>query len=725
MRWPSWFGVVFALWMAQPLAADGPADNRVEGVRLVPPPGMEVSAERTEVLRKELADLQAEIAELASRPDPLVVEYLPDVEIFARAIALALRDQTFYEAADVDRGLDLLREGFQRAAALAEGETPWREPPQGNVPRAVVRGFRSALDGTAQPYGVVIQAGPVGEGVTAGRRADVWCRGRSERGLELQFLATRRKSLDPLPAPGVVMIHPFGRYCNANKLAGEIDTLEAIQHAQREYGIDPRRIAIRGFSMGGAAAWHLAVHYPDRWFAATPGAGFSETPEFLRVFQDETLEPAWFEQKLWQYYDCPVWVRNLRMLPTIAYSGALDKQKQAADAMARASWALPEGERFELTHLVAPDTGHQIAPAERAEIERRLDILDARRSPAPPRHVSFTTTTLRYPGAHWITIEALREHWVPSTIHGRLADDSIVLTVEPGVQQFSIHFDTDALPAHVDTLQVAIHEADTSAPVASQAIPAPNGPRPANSRVATPVVGGSMEWPDSLLVNRSSDHSWHARFRRVADHWERVSPLEPPAPGLRKRHQLQGPIDDAFLGPFLFVRPSGAGYHPTTDAWVEAELQHALQQWARQMRGEVRIKASADVTAEDLRRYHLVLWGDPRSNPTIAQVLGQLPLRWDENTVRVGDREFPGGAHVPLMIYPNPLAPEKYVVLNSSFTYREYDYLNNARQVPKLPDWAVIDITTAANARWPGRIADADFFDEQWQLKPLRPLLQP
>jgi hypothetical protein len=51
--------------------------------------------------------------------------------------------------------------------------------------------------------------------------------------------------------------------------------------------------------------------------------------------------------------------------------------------------------------------------------------------------------------------------------------------------------------------------------------------------------------------------------------------------------------------------------------------------------------------------------------------------------------------------------------------------LNNARQVPKLPDWAVIDITTAANARWPGRVADADFFDEQWQLKPLRPLLQP
>ena len=46
-----------------------------------------------------------------------------------------------------------------------------------------------------------------------------------------------------------------------------------------------------------------------------------------------------------------------------------------------------------------------------------------------------------------------------------------------------------------------------------------------------------------------------------------------------------------------------------------------------------------------------------------------------------------------MLIYPNPLNPKRYVVLNSGFTFREYDYLNNARQVPKLPDWAVIDVS--------------------------------
>ena len=72
--------------------------------------------------------------------------------------------------------------------------------------------------------------------------------------------------------------------------------------------------------------------------------------------------------------------------------------------------------------------------------------------------------------------------------------------------------------------------------------------------------------------------------------------------------------------------------------------------------------------------------------------------------------------HVPILIYPNPLNPKKYVVLNSGFTFREFDYLNNARQTPKLPDYAVIDITTPPDFRYPGKIALAGFFGEDWGL---------
>jgi hypothetical protein len=111
------------------------------------------------------------------------------------------------------------------------------------------------------------------------------------------------------------------------------------------------------------------------------------------------------------------------------------------------------------------------------------------------------------------------------------------------------------------------------------------------------------------------------------------------------------------------------------------------------------------------------LWGDPQSNPLISKVLPELPMQWSAASLELGGKSWDAKSHMPVMIYPNPESPSRYIVLNSGFTYREYDYLNNARQVPKLPDWAVIDLSEPPGTRWPGKVADANFFDEQWQVK--------
>ncbi len=100
----------------------------------------------------------------------------------------------------------------------------------------------------------------------------------------------------------------------------------------------------------------------------------------------------------------------------------------------------------------------------------------------------------------------------------------------------------------------------------------------------------------------------------------------------------------------------------------------------------------------------------------MKKIADKLPIRWTADGIEVGGRKFAAGEHVPLLIYPNPLNPQRYVVLNSGFTYREYDYLNNARQVPKLPDWAIINLSEPPNAVSPGKVVAADFFDEQWRL---------
>ena len=70
---------------------------------------------------------------------------------------------------------------------------------------------------------------------------------------------------------------------------------------------------------------------------------------------------------------------------------------------------------------------------------------------------------------------------------------------------------------------------------------------------------------------------------------------------------------------------------------------------------------------------------------------------------------------MPILICPNPEQPTRYVVINSGFTFREYDYLNNARQTPKLPDWALVDVSDGANFQDPGKVKHAGFYDERWK----------
>jgi len=55
-------------------------------------------------------------------------------------------------------------------------------------------------------------------------------------------------------------------------------------------------------------------------------------------------------------------------------------------------------------------------------------------------------------------------------------------------------------------------------------------------------------------------------------------------------------------------------------------------------------------------------------------------------------------------------------VVNSGITFREYAEPNNSLQVAYLPDYAVIDVTTPPGPRWPGKVAAAGFFGENWQL---------
>ncbi|MCA9007667.1 MAG: prolyl oligopeptidase family serine peptidase, partial [Planctomycetaceae bacterium] len=345
--------------------ADGPKDNIPDEVRRIPALGVEVPAEQKQQLEQGLAKLKTSLDQLKKSKDARIKALIPDVEIYYRAVWSALEYQEFFHEREIGTGLNLLKQGQERADQLLKGEAPWTQQTG-----LVVRGYISKIDQTVQPYGLVIPDNYTFSGKSE-YRCDLWFHGRGERLSEVNFINQQQRSRGQYTPANTIVLHPYGRYSNAFKFAGEVDVLEALESTRQNYRIDDDRISVRGFSMGGAACWQFAVHYADRWFAANPGAGFSETPLFLKVFQEEKLKPTWYEEKLWQLYDCPGYALNLFQCPTVAYSGEIDKQKQAADVMELALKKVG----IDMVHIIGPDTAHKIHPDSKVIIEEKMDSL--------------------------------------------------------------------------------------------------------------------------------------------------------------------------------------------------------------------------------------------------------------------------------------------------------------------------------------------------------------
>jgi hypothetical protein len=375
-------------------------------------------------------------------------------------------------------------------------------------------------------------------------------------------------------------------------------------------------------------------------------------------------------------YDCTGYAANLTHLPTVAYSGELDIQKQAADIMEEA--LATEG--ISLTHLIGPGTKHSIHADSAKIIESKLDAIATRGRETLPHELRFVTYTLKYNRMHWLTVTGLQEHWKQARVNARLDSNLDLIELQS---------------ENVTGLKFNI----------------PPGRSPFDlTRNVTIVVNDQA----IKVAKPQTDWSWNAEVHLDGDKWK-AGPR--PSEGLRKRNHLQGPIDDAFMDSFVVVRPTGTAKHEAVQNWTMSELQHTVEQWRKQFRGDAVVKDDSAISEKDIASSNLVLFGDPASNSVLAKIADKLPIDWNDDVVRVGKRSFDAANHAPILIYPNPLNPERYVVLNSGFTYREFAYLNNARQVPKLPDWAVIDLRTPADSLWPGKVVAADFFDESWKLK--------
>jgi hypothetical protein len=289
-----------------------------------------------------------------------------------------------------------------------------------------------------------------------------------------------------------------------------------------------------------------------------------------------------------------------------------------------------------------------------------------------PKRLRFVTFSLKYNRAAWLTVEQMREHYKKAEVDAEIVGKRVVVNRADNVAVLSV-----------------------------------------DRHVGESIQFGDQEFPlegavKGLLPNvyfRRTGREWHQldydASRAFQENRERG-----------KRRGLQGPIDDAFTSPFLCIRGTGKPWNPHVGRWADERLARFADDWRQWLRGELPVKNDTEVTAEDIEGRNLILFGDPGSNRLLAQLVGELPLRWNRNELVFGG-SFRAADHAPVLIAPNPLNWHRYVVVNSGHTFGGNEFKGtNALLFPRLGDYAVFHVD-----RDGGEAKVAGVFDELWRMK--------
>ena len=525
--------------------------------------------------------------------------------------------------------------------------------------------YRCELDDTDQPYSLWVP-----RDYDAGKK---WPLAIQLHGLG----GSHRIGGPPKELEDWVLASPDGRGNTDYKLWGELDVVRVVEEVKRNLSIDPDRVVLYGFSMGGSGAWQVGVHYPDLFAALGPVCGNADHRVWERLWGWGEKHPTWMSpKKAWvEATESPAFfAENLINLPSWPIHGDKDNVVPCDHSRSMAAELAKAG--APCFYAEVPGAGHGL-PGERvAEMLRWLR--EQRRDPWP-RRVVFKTAWRRHPGAYWVRIHRFERPFAFARIEAEALDKSTVRVKTENVEELSLN------------LAAPLFEA---------------------GRAIRVSVDGSEQYR-----GKAPDGGW-LRLRKQGRRW---LPSKPPD-GLHKTPQLEGPVQHAFMSSFLIVfGASGDDERAKRVAADEAKL--LADHWNRWARGKCRIKPDHEVTEDDIARCNLILVGDPATNSLIPRVMPGLPIRIEGNTIAFGEKRFEGEDLGLKLVYPNPLNPQRYVALFTGTTWR--GVFEIVGRFGNWFDWGILDgfhwadFEVFDDLTWGPETARAiGYFDNDWRLNP-------
>jgi hypothetical protein len=352
---------------------------------------------------------------------------------------------------------------------------------------------------------------------------------------------------------------------------------------------------------------------------------------------------------------------NVLDTPLVGYAGANDAQLASSTAIRKqlttlgytidqTSQYVATGKDISVLFLANPGQGHSHATGATAQLINAFDARNFATGRVVPDHIKYVTYTTQYNHDFWITVDGMGEEFSRAYVDATRDAAKATYTIKTeNVSRLLLDDMKAAKSVSIDgdTLQVT----------------------------AAPTI---------LLV-------------KDASHWKPAGASDDGA--LRKQPGLQGPVNAAFLDAFICVSPTGTPFSAATDAAARKELSRFTAMFLRDYLGDTRARPDTAVTDSDIANNSLVLFGDPGSNALIARIVDKLPIKWTKDTLVVNGKTYNTADSMPVLIYPNPLNPKRYVVINAGLSA-------GGRNGNAYGDWAVLRN---------GAVADGGVFDSSWK----------
>ena len=451
-----------------------------------------------------------------------------------------------------------------------------------------------------------------------------------------------------------ILLMPFARSNTDFQGVGEDDVMLMINRVMRDYRIAPDRVVLSGYSMGGMGAWTIGGHYPDRFAGLMAMSGRGDF-YLWKGLKREGL-PG-FKRKLAEQEFGANLLPNYLHLPLFLVHGNQDWGIPVEQS--RRMHDLLKALGMDVRYVELEGEDHFFFYQQTQCLPDLLEWLRARKRVSSPRRIAFRTYSLKYNCAYWVEILGI-DDW------GRAAEVTCDLSEDGGA--LAVNSD------NVTGLRLALPRELVKDPAVLR-ITWNGRPAPASSDKAGLLMLGNRGPGEGAVVKT-------------------------PAPC--------GPIREAFAGPFVMAYGGKAG------GLTHERALRAAADWEEFAKGVPRLIPASEVTDELMAGCNLILFGSPEDNPLIGKLMPHLPVKIEGGFYQVGTRRYDAGRFGLWVIHPNPLAPGRYVAINSGPAWgRE---LAENHKYDFIPDFIVYADEKSEDGTECNKYVCAGFFDQRWQL---------